>query len=690
MEAGTPLYIRERGTKTWRDITIENKTVINLIKQIQVSLSTQGQVLSIIREDGSRIETDLDVCFVSAYQPLEIVFANKFYWVVTDEQRREWTQEFSSIVGLSPFMTGDQARLNFTASRIAIHDLAAIWELSDMDKDNHLSLVEFILGKFLICARLQGQTINPPLPQSLLDTLTQTPQVRVPTQHQLKSTAIRNPSVRERNIWTIPDAKYATYNQLFCESNEGGFVTGHIAFNLFSRSGIDRSILASIWEMSDLDKDSLLNTVEFKIAIHLICNFLKGIELPKTLPQELVSSAQNRLVIGNNTVNSWQQYPQPNHLLPQHPNIGHWNLPSSPSSYRPDYIQNVSAGIRVNLLQQQVANFPLNPGSPTPVTPSSTPVLGQLADVEHELTGSGVMKIDTNAIQRDAILGSGAFGKVWRGTWNGEIVAIKDVSYRSEKEVELWKREVTLLSYLQNANYLVRIKGYSVTPRYLTIIMEFMDGGSLYDIVHKDQKVNWSMLQKVRIMRHIAKALDSIHKLNIVHRDLKSMNILLDRVGIAKLADLGCSRMVRPETMTVGVGSPLWMAPEVANSSNYSFPSDIFSYGVVFFEIFNEKFPEYDTNVRRVIIPSDCIGYSIIKECTVIEPENRPTASQVIDSLDLLITTFTTAVAKVVINSYPGDAKNFPREDDVSTWYNILLKYDRETFDVLLTSGLPK
>jgi len=102
------------------------------------------------------------------------------------------------------------------------------------------------------------------------------------------------------------------------------------------------------------------------------------------------------------------------------------------------------------------------------------------------------------------------------------------------------------------------------------------------------------------------------------------------------------------------------------------------------------KFPEYNTTLKRVVINSDCIGYSIIKECTTLEPEKRPTASQVIDSLDLLITTFTKSVAKVVATSYPGDAKNFPMEDDVSTWYNILLKYDRETFDVLLASGLSK
>jgi len=103
-----------------------------------------------------------------------------------------------------------------------------------------------------------------------------------------------------------------------------------------------------------------------------------------------------------------------------------------------------------------------------------------------------------------------------------------------------------------------------------------------------------------------------------------------------------------------------------------------------------KKFPEYNINLKRVIIAPDCLGYAIIKECTNIEPEKRPTAVQVIESLDLLIRTFTTSVAKVLIGSNPGDAKNFPREDDISTWYNILLKYDRDTFDVLLASGLGK
>jgi len=333
-------------------------------------------------------------------------------------------------------------------------------------------------------------------------------------------------------------------------------------------------------------------------------------------------------------------------------------------------------------LVKQLGNFQLSTGQASPALGS----LQMVVDAEQELTG--VIKIEPSTIIRGNLLGGGTFGKVWQGTWKGEIVAIKDISYRSEKEVDMWKREVQLLSYLQNANYLVKIRGYAVTPDHLTIVMEFMDGGSLYDLIHKQHKVVWSMLQKVRIVRHIAKAIESIHKINIVHRDIKSMNILLDRNGIAKLADLGCSRMVRAETMTVGVGSPLWMAPEVGTSTNYSLPSDIFSYGVVLFEIFNEKLPDFDNSTRRVLIPTECIGYTIIKECMRTNPDRRPTASQVLDSLDLLITTFTTTVARVVRNYHSADVKDFPKEDDVRTWYIILLSYNRDTFDVLLSSGL--
>eukprot|EP01126_Amoeba_proteus_P066244 TRINITY_DN9545_c0_g1_i1.p1 TRINITY_DN9545_c0_g1~~TRINITY_DN9545_c0_g1_i1.p1 ORF type:complete len:227 (-),score=46.22 TRINITY_DN9545_c0_g1_i1:4-684(-) len=221
--------------------------------------------------------------------------------------------------------------------------------------------------------------------------------------------------------------------------------------------------------------------------------------------------------------------------------------------------------------------------------------------------------------------------------------------------------------------------------------MEFMDGGSLYEIIHgKNSPVPWSLLRRVRILRHIAKGIESIHSKNIVHRDLKSMNILLDSKGTAKIADLGCSRVIREEarlTLTMGVGSPLWMAPEV-HSRSYSFPADVFSFGVVTFEVFNEKLPDFNPARRCVVIPEDCIGYPVIKRCIELEPTSRPTCHGLIDMMDTLITTFTMTVAHVIRVNYKGGDDSVPPEDDVDTWYNMLLGYDRDTFDVLLSCGL--
>ena len=100
---------------------------------------------------------------------------------------------------------------------------------------------------------------------------------------------------------------------------------------------------------------------------------------------------------------------------------------------------------------------------------------------------------------------------------------------------------------------------------------------------------------------------------------------------MAKISDLGCStRIDRKDKLTVGVGSPLWMAPEVVISSNYSFPSDIYSFGVVAYEVQNEKLPVFDKESRCAIIPEESIGYQLISLCTHRDPESRPPADELI------------------------------------------------------------
>lgn len=310
------------------------------------------------------------------------------------------------------------------------------------------------------------------------------------------------------------------------------------------------------------------------------------------------------------------------------------------------------------------------------------------ADYEKDL--NGVPKLDSKSITREVVIGTGAFSSVWKGTWNGQIVAIKDVNYHNEREIEMWRREVQILGLLPGSDFLVSIKGYCVTTEHLTIVMEYMEQGSLFDLIHKKRNVEWSMLQKVCVLKHIARGLHQLHQLDVIHRDVKSMNILVDANSKAKLADLGCSRILerRNETMTIGIGTPLWMAPEIF-TGNYSFSNDIFGFGVIIFELLNEILPDYDQVKKIVIIPTESIGYNIIKECIRKNPEHRPTASQLINSFDTLIRSFSSAVAHLIRQC--GDAASLvdlPSEENIPAWFNLLLAYDRTTFDVLLSKAL--
>lgn len=298
--------------------------------------------------------------------------------------------------------------------------------------------------------------------------------------------------------------------------------------------------------------------------------------------------------------------------------------------------------------------------------------------------------IDTLEITRDTMIGKGTYGRVWVGSWKNQIVAVKDMVFTSEKEIQIWKKEIEILSKLQDEQYLVTIKAFCISDTYLTIVMELMQGGSVYDIIHVSRNVKWSMLQKVRILRHIARGISAIHARNIVHRDLKSMNILLDQNDNAKIADLGCARFCNPVTMTNNVGSPLWMAPEVKKDT-YSFSADIFSFGVIAFEIFNECLPNYSLEKMCVVIYPNCVGFPIINQCTLPINEDRPNAILVIEMLDSLITTLVNSVVFLMqqlnLKCYT-EVENQRECDDISYWYNIFLKYDKNTFDILLSNAL--
>ncbi|OQR80507.1 kinase [Thraustotheca clavata] len=157
-------------------------------------------------------------------------------------------------------------------------------------------------------------------------------------------------------------------------------------------------------------------------------------------------------------------------------------------------------------------------------------------------------------------------------------------------------QEIQLISKLDSP-YIVKFVGVSWShPSDLQLVTEFIDGGDLRVNLEKNKKGSFSWKFKVKCACQVAQALAYLHTRNpsIIHRDLKSRNVLLTSTKDAKLTDFGISRENTTNTLTAGIGTYRWMAPEVLNDDSYSEFADIYSFGVVMTELSNEIVPYSD------------------------------------------------------------------------------------------------
>ncbi|RLN82235.1 hypothetical protein BBJ28_00015192 [Nothophytophthora sp. Chile5] len=193
----------------------------------------------------------------------------------------------------------------------------------------------------------------------------------------------------------------------------------------------------------------------------------------------------------------------------------------------------------------------------------------------------------------------------------------------------------------------------------LCVVLEFMDGGDLRTLLQKYESNHHPVgfdREKTTIALHVCHALTYLHSLMppVIHRDLKSRNILLNRSLEAKLTDFGISRERLDRTMTAGVGTSLWMAPEVMMGERYDSKADMFSFGVVLSELDIHTLPyaQARENVRlstgrqlsdavllqqiatgKVHVAFSDAGSSMAElghACVSVEPSGRPTAAEAI------------------------------------------------------------
>ncbi|XP_027355257.1 uncharacterized protein LOC113865090 [Abrus precatorius] len=194
-------------------------------------------------------------------------------------------------------------------------------------------------------------------------------------------------------------------------------------------------------------------------------------------------------------------------------------------------------------------------------------------------------------------LGEGGFGPVYKGTLiDGQELAVKRLSKNSAQGLEEFKNEVVLITKLQHRN-LVKLLGCCIQGEEIMLIYEYMPNKSLdYFIFDETQRTLLNWQRRFKIICGIARGLLYLHqdsRLRIIHRDLKSSNILLDANLDPKISDFGLARKLLGEQIGANTnkvsGTYGYMPPEYATRGHFSIKSDVFSFGVIVLEIISGK-----------------------------------------------------------------------------------------------------
>jgi serine/threonine-protein kinase TNNI3K len=209
-------------------------------------------------------------------------------------------------------------------------------------------------------------------------------------------------------------------------------------------------------------------------------------------------------------------------------------------------------------------------------------------------------RIPMDALAFSYLVGRGSFGEVFKGTYDGADVAIKRLlpaRRENPQHVAAFVSEIKLLASLQHDG-IVRFVGAAWRALGdVCLVTEFLAMGDLRAVLQSfdatQPRPRGFDADKLKIALHVARALRYMHSLApaVIHRDLKSKNILLTPTFDAKIADFGTSRACEDMTMTAEAGTSLWMAPEVLLGQRYDAKADVFSFGVVLSELDTHELP---------------------------------------------------------------------------------------------------
>jgi tRNA A-37 threonylcarbamoyl transferase component Bud32 len=301
--------------------------------------------------------------------------------------------------------------------------------------------------------------------------------------------------------------------------------------------------------------------------------------------------------------------------------------------------------------------------------------LGQLVP-DMALSGLSTHEIEYSKLTLHKAIARGSHSVIHKASYDGTLVAVKEFSMPTEQEAALslssdedsdirralneFRDEALLMSGLSDHPNLVKLRGICKKP--LAVVMEYVSGGNLFDFLKQNPNLSWS--QRLNIALDIARGMDFLHSTSppIIHRDLKSLNILMEG-SRAKVADFGLSTLFSITTSGREVDNPRWLAPEVMRGEEYTEKADIYSFGIILWELHSQQQPFSEFGITffslleekikgglrptihnevddvRTAQSAECpTAYAnLIRDCWSGEPEKRPPFIKAIRTLNHLL-----------------------------------------------------
>ncbi|KAL3845361.1 hypothetical protein ACJIZ3_002764 [Penstemon smallii] len=310
--------------------------------------------------------------------------------------------------------------------------------------------------------------------------------------------------------------------------------------------------------------------------------------------------------------------------------------------------------------------------------------------VEIPFDGRDVWEIDSSLLHFEYKITTGSNGDLYKGIFQSQDVAIKIFKtecLKGDMQRE-FAQEVYISRKIRHKN-VVQFIGACTRPPLLCIVTEFMSGGSVYDFLHK-QKGVFKLPAILKVAIDVSKGMSYLHQNHIIHRDLKAANLLMDENEVVKIADFGVARVqLKSGIMTAETGTYRWMAPEVIEHKPYNNKADVFSFGVVLWELLTGKLPYANLTplqaavgvVQKGLRPSipkhtHPLIVELLERCWQQEPSLRPEFSEITDILQYMAKKVHFLLDCVLLANRFLKKKGPPNEEiwenRVSSWMNEL------------------